>query len=1097
MRPLKLTVSAFGPYAGTVVMELEKLGSRGLYLITGDTGAGKTTIFDAITYALYGEPSGETRDASMFRSKYAKADTPTFVELVFSYGGKIYTVRRTPEYERPAKRGGGMTLQKAEAELLLPDGRLVAKAREVNSEIIRIIGLNRSQFAQIAMIAQGDFLKLLLADTKNRQEIFREIFKTRYYMVLQEKLKSETSALQKTCEAARASVQQYIGGLLCREDDPLLPQLQQAKEGSLPLQETEALAETLIAGDAHEDTACQSALEKLDAELQNVTTLLAKAEETEKTRQKLEEALEKQQLQQAQAAAAQSALEAEQAKDPRRIALNQSLTALEAELPRYRELQEKQVSLSSLDAQLSALEAQAALKTGEHEKLDAELTAWEVEVEHLSAAAADKERLLREQAQAEGRRAALTALQQDLRQQENYAQQLQTGQTQCEALHRRQNDLAAELAREQAALKTDRETWAATEGLEAEKEKLLRRQSQAQERKNALEGLSQLLADCEEARQALAAAQQSYQNARQQEDAAETAYRTKNRAFLDEQAGLLAQSLAEGQPCPVCGALHHPAPAQIADHAPTEAELNDAAQALDTARRSAQEKSLAAGARKAALEEREKQLLSQMAEYFSSPALSSAAEQLSAGLADAAGELPRLHQELLEREAQLAQRELLEQQLQAREKQIAGLTEQQDALRTETAQADMAQSKQRGQLEQLEEKLQSQYREHLPDCVPEHAPEHLSAALQDAALRLTQIKTQLAEIERALQRKQTLDAQIPQRRQALKELEQTLADGRAETARCESRREELQAQCLALRGALSQPDAAAAEEQHRALQAESATLAAGLAAAEESCALCKTDLAASAAAIAELTALLERSQTIDIPAQQERSRALSAERETLTERRRVLHARRTANETALHHLREKSAALKQSEAHYAWMRTLSSTVNGTLPGREKVALETYVQMTFFDRILRRANMRLLVMSNGQYELKRRREAENNRSQSGLELDVVDHYNGSERSVKSLSGGESFKASLALALGLSDEIQSAAGGIRLDTMFVDEGFGSLDEESLHQAIRALSGLTEGNRLVGIISHVAELRERIDRQVVVSKDKVSGSRVEIVV
>ncbi len=1097
MRPLKLTVSAFGPYAGTVVMELEKLGSRGLYLITGDTGAGKTTIFDAITYALYGEPSGETRDASMFRSKYAKADTPTFVELVFSYGGKTYTVRRNPEYERPAKRGGGTTLQKAEAELLLPDGRLVAKAREVNSEIIRIIGLNRSQFAQIAMIAQGDFLKLLLADTKNRQEIFREIFKTRYYMVLQEKLKSETSALQKTCEAARASVQQYIGGLLCREDDPLLPQLQQAKEGSLPLQETEALAETLIAGDAHEDAACQSALEKLDAELQNVTALLAKAEETEKTRQKLEEALKKQQLQQAQAAAAQSALEAEQAKEPRRIALNQSLTALEAELPRYRELQEKQASLSGLEAQLSSLEAQAALKTGEHEKLDTELTAWEAEGEHLSAAAADKERLLREQAQAEGRRAALTVLQQDLQQQENYAQQLQTGQAQCEALHRRQDDLAAELAREQAALKTDRETWAATEGLEAEKEKLLRRQSQAQERKNALEGLSQLLADCEDARQALAAAQQSYQNARQQEDAAETAYRTKNRAFLDEQAGLLAQSLAEGQPCPVCGALHHPAPAQIADHAPTEAELNDAAQALDTARRSAQEKSLAAGARKAALEEREKQLLSQMAEYFSSPSLSAAAEQLSAGLADAAGELTRLHQELLEREAQLAQRELLEQQLQAREKQIAGLTEQQDTLRTETAQADMAQSKQRGQLEQLEEKLQSQYREHLPGCAPEHEPEQLFAALQDAALRLTQIKTQLAETESALQRKQTLDAQIPQRRQALKELEQALADGRAETARCESRREELQAQCLALRSALSQPDAAAAEEQHRALQAESATLAAGLAAAEESCALCKTDLAASAAAITELTALLERSETIDIPAQQERSRALLAERETLTERRRALHARRTANETALHHLREKSAALKQSEAHYAWMRTLSSTVNGTLPGREKVALETYVQMTFFDRILRRANMRLLVMSDGQYELKRRREAENNRSQSGLELDVVDHYNGSERSVKSLSGGESFKASLALALGLSDEIQSAAGGIRLDTMFVDEGFGSLDEESLHQAIRALSGLTEGNRLVGIISHVAELRERIDRQVVVSKDKVSGSRVEIVV
>ena len=201
------------------------------------------------------------------------------------------------------------------------------------------------------------------------------------------------------------------------------------------------------------------------------------------------------------------------------------------------------------------------------------------------------------------------------------------------------------------------------------------------------------------------------------------------------------------------------------------------------------------------------------------------------------------------------------------------------------------------------------------------------------------------------------------------------------------------------------------------------------------------------------------------------------------------------NKTALENMQEKAADLEKLEKRYTWVRSLSNTVNGNLAGKEKVALETYIQMTFFDRILQRANVRLLVMSGGQYELKRRREAENNRSQSGLELDVIDHYNGSQRSVKSLSGGESFKASLSLALGLSDEIQSAAGGIRLDTMFVDEGFGSLDEESLQQAIRALTGLTEGNRLVGIISHVAELKEKIDKQIVVTKDKSGGSRVEI--
>ena len=194
---------------------------------------------------------------------------------------------------------------------------------------------------------------------------------------------------------------------------------------------------------------------------------------------------------------------------------------------------------------------------------------------------------------------------------------------------------------------------------------------------------------------------------------------------------------------------------------------------------------------------------------------------------------------------------------------------------------------------------------------------------------------------------------------------------------------------------------------------------------------------------------------------------------------------------------EKAAELEALERRLTSLKALSNTVNGNLTGKEKVMLETYVQMTYFDRIIARANTRLMVMSGGQYELKRRMEAENRTSKSGLELDVIDHYNGTERSVKTLSGGESFKASLSLALGLSDEIQSTAGGIRLDTMFVDEGFGSLDEESLQQAIKALTALTQSNRLVGIISHVAELKDRIDRQIVVKKDRTGGSRAEIVV
>ena len=191
MRPVKLTISAFGPYAGKTVLDLDKLGTSGLYLVTGDTGAGKTTIFDAITYALYGEASGDNREPSMFRSKYAETDIPTEVELVFSYAGKTYTVKRNPEYDRPKSRGEGFTSQKAEAQLTYPDGRIVTKQRDVDNAIQDIMGIDRTQFLQIAMIAQGDFLKLLLASTGERQNIFRQIFKTQLYQDLQEKLKAE------------------------------------------------------------------------------------------------------------------------------------------------------------------------------------------------------------------------------------------------------------------------------------------------------------------------------------------------------------------------------------------------------------------------------------------------------------------------------------------------------------------------------------------------------------------------------------------------------------------------------------------------------------------------------------------------------------------------------------------------------------------------------------------------------------------------------------------------------------------------------------------------------------------------------------------
>ena len=238
MRPIKLIISAFGPYAGVTEFDFDKLGTGGLYLITGDTGAGKTTIFDAITYALYGNPSGNNREVSMLRSKYADDATPTEVELSFSYYGKEYKVKRNPEYERANKRGTGTTKQIASAEFTYPDGKVITKIKDVDQAVKSVIGIDRNQFCQIAMIAQGDFLKLLLAPTKERMEIFRHIFKTESFSVLQEKLKRESGILSDECTSIRRSISQYINGIECDEDHVARIEVEKAKKGDLSIEDT-------------------------------------------------------------------------------------------------------------------------------------------------------------------------------------------------------------------------------------------------------------------------------------------------------------------------------------------------------------------------------------------------------------------------------------------------------------------------------------------------------------------------------------------------------------------------------------------------------------------------------------------------------------------------------------------------------------------------------------------------------------------------------------------------------------------------------------------------------------------------------------------
>ena len=913
MRPLKLTISAFGPYAGTAVLDLEKLGTGGIYLITGDTGAGKTTIFDAICFALYGEASGDNREPNMFRSKYALPETPTLVELVFTCGGKEYTVRRNPDYMRPARRGEGMVSEKAYAELLPPDGEPVTKVREVNAALQAIIGVDRDQFAQIAMIAQGDFLKLLLASTEDRKKIFRQLFRTERFQRLQDALKNRTAALQKEYDAVNHSVRQYLSGI------------QGAPEGVVPEQLPEAEALELLETLLEQDVAAErEAIEAGSGLTQQLEALSAQLEQG-KTRQQLERELAANRFKQKENTArlAEAQVRCRQCAEqlPEQERLSGEIARLQQMLPRY----DRQAQLAQQVADLGK-----GLRRSQSSHQEA-------------------------QGQWQACKTALEKLRQE------------------------------RLVLEDAGMRRER--------LSAELEQARRRQ---QELRSLLEQLGQL----EALQKQLRRAQAAYMEKSDGEARTRQHYGQLEGLFLDEQAGVLALQLQPGQPCRVCGSTHHPAPAVLSKKAPTEAQLNLAKREAERAAEEKQEASLRAGEIKGQVEAK--------------------AETIRQSVLRLCGEIPM--------------------------EQAAGAAAQ-------------------------GEKQWAQ------------AAESLAVELQQE--------------EKRVQRKKSIDEAIPRGEAKVAECEQIMIRTEKETAEQTLLLTTAEAQLRVVEAELPYADGQQAKKQLSMMNENLLRLKRQQEEANRLAEQLKQTRAALEAGGQQIESQLSRLPQTDWTALQEQRAALQLDKAALLQKEKTAAARRSENSRTLGHLRQQTENRGQLEKRLQWHRALSVTANGGLYGKDKVMLETWIQMTYFERILERANTRLMVMTGGQYELQRRQEAENNRSQSGLDLDVIDHYNGSIRSVRTLSGGESFKASLALALGLSDEIQSSAGGIRLDTMFVDEGFGSLDEESLQQALQALQGLSDGGRLVGIISHVAELKERIDRQIIVRKDRTGGSRAEVVV
>jgi len=913
MRPLKLTFSAFGPYAGLQELPLEDLGTGGLYLITGDTGAGKTTIFDAITFALFGEASGDSREPGMLRSKYAAPETPTFVELTFAYDGRTYTVRRNPEYDRPKTRGTGTTRQAADAELILPDGRTVTKLREVDKAVRDILGITREQFAQVAMISQGEFRKLLQADTPQRQKIFRDIFGTGRYQQLQEKLKSETARVRELREQARFSIRQYLGGISWAEGSLLAADARKARDGELPMQEVLTLFEDLLREDGDTQERLLLEQKELDAASEALTARSTQAMARQKTMSNIlrgEGALVKQTELVAQA---QTALDQARERSAGREILEQQIAALRLQLPAYDALERVSGDLSRKEKALTALRQEQAALEKTTDSLARELTKLKQERTALEGAGAQIEKLTARREQLEGTRTAFRDLRREFR----------------------------ELDRQEALLVRKQKEYLSLTG-EAE------------------------------------ALQQKY----------ETLYR----AFLDEQAGIMASRLRPGVPCPVCGSMSHPKLASLSDAAPTEEAVKRAKGAAERARTEMDTASKEAGRQQGLTAAARRAIEEKLAALLPGTALNEA--------------------------------------------------------------ADLSREKEK--------------------------------ALEDALLAISE---QLGLAERDEQRRLDLDGLIPGKEQTLRTREATLSKGKEDLASLAATVQELGRQLEEQKKSLPLPGKAQATAALSRQEQQLRDILEALSGAE-------ADLTARNEKLVEVRAALEqlRAQLAELPeedpeALEAQRREVAGRKHRLTEAQKALHARITANTSARKNIGTQSSRLEELDERYGWMKALSETACGNLTGKEKIMLETYIQTTYFDRILDRANLRLRKMSGGQYDL-RRRQSSSFRAQSGLELDIVDHVNGTMRSVNTLSGGEAFLASLALALGLSDEVQMSTG-IRLDTLFVDEGFGSLDSEALSKAYSTLAALTEGDRLVGIISHVAELKERTDKQIIVTKEKLGGS------
>lgn len=925
MKPLKLTMSAFGSYAGKNVIDFTGQ-QQGIFLITGDTGAGKTTIFDAITYALYNQTSGGERNGNMMRSQYARPETETYVELEFLYRGQTYRVRRNPDYKiTKTLKNGKIREQKVphSVELTLPDGTVFPeKKNATDAKIIEILGLTADQFSQIVMIAQGDFLKLLYTKSDERKMIFSKLFRTDIYWKIQENLRRKSMEMDERIQ----------------ENDRAF---EQEKSRIIPLPESEELP-----------------LDEL----------------VERLRERLKDALKEQNLRRA------------------------NVEELNKKITKYEEINKLFVSLEKIRQNGKELEARQVESKERRQQIENALKADKVLVA--------EQQNLRQQQTVEQSVQAIAKMEETLT---NNQEMFETLKTQLQEVEAEQKREAADIQKKMLALEQSFPSYEALQNARSEEqqakkvwEDLGKTSEESFHKKEA--GIAALKEQQKQQEQVVKQTKKNWEQTSLSASESAKHYEHMYEAFLKEQAGILAENLSAGCPCPVCGSTVHPDPAKLSDHAVTELEVE---QAKKTRAAAEEKRDMAYAAFEA--EKTEKQKLAQAVEK----------EEADFVLAQTIAKQQRKEAEQnyvsLQKIAEQIREKLVYPSLAEAKKQYAAM---QKAL--EAAEQEIERKRQK--VSELAEAMNTLKGQKLAEEENQKTAKKLAAKTEKEYAKLLEKSGFVSEETYHL-------AILPERSRSKLEREE----------------KEYESQCLRQ------------QSEQKLLEKQ-----------------------VSGKTYTDTTELNEQ---------------LKAEKQALKEAEKTYMELHTAYENDRSVLQNCAVYLekgKKLESEDQVIKSLSKTANGRLSGSAKIDFETYIQRQYFKQIIHEANKRLLTMSNHQFILKLKEEANTGRkTNEGLDLSVYSLVTDSERDVKTLSGGESFLAALAMALGLSDIVERSAGAIHLDMMFIDEGFGSLDAQSRQQAIEVLGELAGDSRMVGIISHVTELKEQIDRKLVVSRtDK--GSR-----